>query len=215
MQLDELKPQFDKLQKKFGDKNLNAIYGAGFIKKPDIFFVFMNPTGRNISSAKKWQGLRAPWLGTKNVWKLFFQIGLLEKNLFADIAGLKSSDWNYEFCDRVYSEVYRRKYYITNLSKSTKSDARGLPDSVFREYLPLLKKEIDFIKPRKIIAFGNQVSSILLEKPIKVSACRKKVFDIKIKTAKYLVYPTYYPVGQGMRNLPEAVKDIKWIIKQK
>ena len=52
IQIENLFEQFDKMQEKYGDKDLRAIYGAGKIKKPNICFVFMNPTGKNISSQK-------------------------------------------------------------------------------------------------------------------------------------------------------------------
>ena len=54
--LNELKPLYDKLQLKYGDKNLDSIYNGGYTNNPDICFVFMNPTGRNIASSKEWHG---------------------------------------------------------------------------------------------------------------------------------------------------------------
>jgi len=60
----------------------------------------------------------------------------------------------------------------------------------------------------------NQVSSVLLNKNIKVSEYRKKYESLVIKNNKYKVYPVYYPVGQGMRNIKIAKEDINWIIKK-
>ena len=48
MILSDLNKEYDKLQKKYGDKRLDSIYNGGCISNPDICFVFMNPTGRNI-----------------------------------------------------------------------------------------------------------------------------------------------------------------------
>ena len=39
----------------------------------------MNPTGRNIASSKDWKGLKSPWIGTKNIWDLFIELDLLDK----------------------------------------------------------------------------------------------------------------------------------------
>jgi hypothetical protein len=43
-----------------------------------------------------------------------------------------------------------------------------------------------------------------------------KVQKFKISKAvvcrKYKVYPTFYPVGQGTRNMPQAIERIKGII---
>ena len=52
--MEELYKVYDKLQKKYGDKNLDSIYNGGCTNNPDICFVFMNPTGKNPSSMKNW-----------------------------------------------------------------------------------------------------------------------------------------------------------------
>lgn len=46
MTLEELKAKYDKLQNKYGAKELDSIYFGGCKNNPDICFVFMNPTGR-------------------------------------------------------------------------------------------------------------------------------------------------------------------------
>lgn len=117
-------------------------------KNPDICFVFMNPTGKNIASDKSWKGRKSPWLGTKNIWKLFYKVDLLFK-------------------------------------------------------------EINIIKPKIIITFGNQVSSIILNKKISVSENRKKCYRIQINKNEYKVYPVYYPVGNGIFNIDKSIEDIK------
>lgn len=70
--LKKLEKQYDKLQKKYGAKELDSIYGGGLIKEPDVYFIFMNPTRRNIASEKSWTGLKVPWIGIKNIWKLLY-----------------------------------------------------------------------------------------------------------------------------------------------
>ena len=74
--LEELNKEYDKLQTKYGAKELNSIYNGGCTNNPDICFVFMNPTGRNIATSKDWDGPRYPWIGTKNVWTLFYKLKL-------------------------------------------------------------------------------------------------------------------------------------------
>jgi hypothetical protein len=57
------------------------------------------------------------------------------------------------------------------------------------------------------------VSSILLWKNIKVSDyVGDKYETLIIGKKKYKVYPTFYPVGQGTRNMPLAIERIKKII---
>ncbi|MEI8008042.1 MAG: hypothetical protein WCI00_00935 [bacterium] len=55
IQLTHLFPAFDTLQHIHGDTTLLSVYGAGYIKNPKAFLLFMNPTGRNISCTKGWK----------------------------------------------------------------------------------------------------------------------------------------------------------------
>ena len=201
------------MQIKYGAKQLDSIYSGGCEENPDICFVFMNPTGRNIASDKSWLGRKSPWLGTKNIWRLFYQTNLLSEEVFKQIEIKKPKDWDYEFCDYVYEEVTKNKIFITNLGKCTQVDARALKDEVLKKYLKLLFKEIDIIKPKIIITFGNQVSSIILNQKIMVSKNRQKCYEIIINKKRYKVYPVYYPVGNGIFNMDKAIEDINWIIE--
>lgn len=214
MKLDDLKIEYDKLQLKYGAKELDSIYNGGCIKNPEICFVFMNPTGRNIASVKSWQGRKSPWIGTKNIWDLFYSLDLMEKSIYEKIKTIKGSDWTPEFADSVYEDVTKHKYFITNLGKCTQIDARPLPDSVYQEYLDLLRKEIEIINPKVVVLFGNQVSSIVLEENISVSKCRKKEFKKEINGKVYSFYSVFYPVGNGRFNIEKAIEDIKWIMEE-
>ena len=72
--------------------------------------------------------------------------------------------------------------------------------------------------------FGNQVSSIVLDKTISVSKCRKKLFlkeinknpfpqdEIEEYKKQYKFYSVFYPVGNGIFNIDKSIEDIKWII---
>ena len=210
-ELIKLNSEYDKLQNKYGAKELDSIYNGGCIKNPDICFVFMNPTGRNVASLKSWKGRKSPWIGTKNIWRLFYDTGLFGIDVYNQIRDKKPKDWDYSFSDVVYEEVAKNKYFITNLGKCTQLDARPLSDSVLSSYKKLLFKEIDIIKPKIIISFGNQVSSIMLDKKISVSECRKKYFDLKVGNIIYKVFPVYYPIGNGIFNIDKSIEDINWI----
>lgn len=212
MSLDELNSEYDRLQQLYGARELSSVYNGGCINHPDVCFVFMNPTGRNPSANPNWKGRRAPWIGTKNVWKLFYQIGLLSNDVFDNIQQLKPSQWTSEFADKIYNDVSKHKVFITNLGKCTQLDARPLPDSVYLEYLELLHQEIDIVRPKLIVSMGNQVSSILLDKKISVSQCRKQGYMKDIMGRNYTIYPVYYPVGNGMMNMSKAVEDLNYIL---
>ena len=123
-QLNHLKKDVDKLQRLHGNPKLNAIYGAGCVRNPKILFLFMNPTARNISSFPDWKGLRAPWIGTKNIWKLLNSLKILNDQLFEVIQNGSGDIWTYSFAFAVYDELNKKSVYITNLAKCTQDDAR-------------------------------------------------------------------------------------------
>lgn len=214
MKLKELEKEYDKLQIKYGDKNLDSIYNGGCSNNPDICFVFMNPTGKNVASYDGWKGLKAPWIGTKDIWNLFYNLNLLDENIYTKIKLIKGKEWTEEFAEEVYDNVKKHKYFITNLAKCTQIDARPLPDSVYKEYLELFKQEISIVKPKNIVLFGNQVSSIVLDEKISVSQVRKKCFIQKVNGKKYKFYSVFYPVGNGRFNIDKSIEDIRWIINQ-
>jgi len=213
MKLSDLIVEYDKLQLEYGAKELDSIYNGGCEVNPNICFVFMNPTGRNIASSKEWKGIKSPWIGTKNIWDLFFSVGLVDEEIYKKIRSIKGSEWTNDFALEVYENVKKHKYFITNLGKCTQVDARELSDSVYIQYLELLKKEINIINPKVIILFGNQVSRVVLGQKIAVSQERKKCFVKNINGKNYKFYPVYYPIGNGRFNIDKAIEDIKWIIE--
>ena len=213
MQLKDLQKEYDKLQLKHGAKELDSIYNGGYDENPDICFVFMNPTGRNIASSKNWKGLKSPWIGTKNIWDLFFALNLLDGDIYRKIKSIKGNEWTEVFAEEVYQNVRDHHYFITNLGKCTQVDARELPDSVYMEYLHLLKQEFKIIRPKVIVLFGNQVSSIVLDEKISVSQVRRKCFTKEIDGTTYKFYSVYYPIGNGRFNIDKSIEDIKWIME--
>ena len=210
---EKLIKEFDILQEKFGSVNCNSVYGGGKDNKPDLCLVFMNPTAKNIATNKEWKGIRCQWLGTKQVWNFLANAGLFDKDLNNQIQNMRPKDWSPKFCKEVYDEVAKQGLYITNLAKCTQDDARPLPDKVFKEYRDLLLEEIKMVNPKKIILFGNQVSSIVLNKKISVSEYRKRSEDLVLEKKNFKCYPVYYPVGNGFFNTPKAIEDIKYIVK--
>ena len=167
----------------------------------------MNPTGKNIASNKNWKGIKSPWIGTKAIWDLFYKVNLLDADIYNEIKS-NSSMWSEEFALKVYDNIKKYKYFITNLGKCTQVDARVIPDRVYKKYLDLLLREIEIINPKVVILFGNQVSKIVLNQKISVSKCRKQEFIKEINGKKYKFYSVYYPVGNGRFNLNKAVEDI-------
>ncbi len=208
----ELKNEYDKLQTLYGSIKYNSVYFGGCEDKPDVALVFMNPTAKNIATEKNWKGIRTQWLGTKTIWKFLAAAGLFSKELNEEIQKKRPEDWTPEFCVIVYKWLEEHKIYMTNLAKCTQEDARPLPDRVFKAYKELLTYELEIIKPKKIILFGNQVSSIMLDSKISVTQCRKQKFSLQIGEQIIPCYPVYYPVGNNIFNGPKAVEDIIWIM---
>jgi uracil-DNA glycosylase len=200
--------EYTQLQNRYGEPTLDSIISGGQYTGPNVCFIFMNPTGRNVAANKSWKAIKSPWLGTKNIWKIFSELRMLDEEIYVEILKRKPMEWDYSFANRVYGNIEKRGIYITNLAKCTQVDARPLPNKVFKEYLDLLFKELDIVKPKKIVTFGNQVSSIFLDTNISVSKERKNIFmKNNIPTL-----PVYYPVGQGRRNMDLAVEDIEWFM---
>lgn len=211
MNLDNIKKEYKKMQKIYGDPSLEPIYFGGCYNNPDICFVFMNPTARNIAADKSWQGPRSPWIGTKNIWDLFMAIKIIDEDLYQEIKSKKGREWTPDFAKKVYKKVENNKIFITNLGKCTQLDARPLPDKIFKEYLTLIEKEIELVNPKVIILFGNQVSSIFLNEKISVSTSRKKKYIKEINNKKYTCFSVYYPIGNGRFNIDKSIEDILWI----
>lgn len=209
--MEKLNKIYDSLQLQYGSKDLNSVYGYGAFS-PDIALVFMNPTKRNIATSKSWQGLKAQWLGTKEIWSFLWKCGLFSGDMLLQIKEKSPKDWTPSFCEEVYNEVKRNKLWITNLAKCSQDDARPLPDEIFLNYTDLLKQELALVKPKKIFFFGNQVASLMLGQPITVSTARKNSFQLEIAGHIYDCYAIYYPVGNGRFNQPKAIEDIRKII---
>ncbi len=194
-------------------EGFESIYGGGCIEKPDVLLLFMNPTARNVSAISTWDGIRAPWLGIRQTWNLLSSLGFIDPEVAARICALNTAGWTESVAEELYQHVAQRKVYITNLAKCTQPDARHLPDSVFRAYLPETYREIGLINPKKIITLGNQVSSVFLQKPISVSHYPDTTYEeVLIGDNVFKVYPTYYPVGQGQRNMAKAVERIQAVM---
>lgn len=211
--MEKINKQYDKLQDKYGSKQLNSVYGAGCRQNAKVALVFMNPTKRNIATDKNWNGLKAQWLGTKQIWDFLTKCDLFDENLNKQIKSKRPTDWTEEFCEKVYAEVASKGVWITNLAKCSQDDARPLPDEIFLQYRDLLKRELALVSPQKVLLFGNQVASIVLEEKVSVSLARCKKFDLDLNGNVVEGYAVFYPVGNGRFNQDKAICDIKTILK--
>ncbi|MBW3004806.1 hypothetical protein KY310_03160 [Candidatus Woesearchaeota archaeon] len=212
MKLKDLWKEVDKLSKKF-PSDYNPILGNGKCNRPDFMLVFINPTRANISSHPGWTGFRAPFIGTKPVWRVMHRAGWFNNQLIKVVNA--SNTWSPRFAKIVYASLARRGFYLTNIVKWTGSNAE-LPNAAkIKAYLPLLKKEIEIVKPKYIITMGLIPFEHLTGHKIKLSEYYKEVmkkkklktYDLKIGSKTYKVIPCYFPVGRG--NPKKAVEILK------
>lgn len=214
LQLTRIHKEIDTIHKKHGDPHYTPVYGTGCTKSPKLVLVFMNPTARNVSARPEWSGMRAPWLGLKQTWRLFYEIGILDKALFETTQKMRPEDWTPEFTTRIYTDLAHRGVFSTNLAKATQSDARPLHDRVFDDSREGFLKELRLLGATHVVTFGNQVSSVLLGKPISVSHYDGVEFEeLVVGKRTYKIYPCFYPVGRGWMNVKKVIPRIKQILE--
>src|SRR2546423_1520275 len=84
--LEQLWKEIDTLhEEKFPKHELRPIHGAGAKSNPRTMFIFINPTAKNSSTSKDWSGPRYPFIGTKQVWRIFSRAGLFDAALMERI----------------------------------------------------------------------------------------------------------------------------------
>jgi DNA polymerase len=185
----------------FPTNELQPILGGGKTFRPNIMFIFINPTAANISSDRNWGGPRFPFIGTRHVWKVFYQSGLIDQRLMDRI----NDGWSPRFAEDVLRLLEKKSFYLTNIVKWTGPDGT-LPNSdKIKLFLPVLKREIELVKPEYIVTFGLIPFEKLTSLKIRLSDYHASVlrnkrlehFDISINSTKSKVVPCYFPVGRG------------------
>ena len=214
--LEELWNIVDNLNKKnFPENNLKPILGNGKTSHPKFMFIFINPTGVNISSDKNWQGPRFPFIGTRAVWKVFHKAGMFDNELIKEIKNSKS--WSLELTDKLLNFLKSKSFYFTNIVKSTSSDAT-LPNSKkIKLFLPVLIREIEIIQPKFIITFGLIPFEALTNKKIKLTDYYSEImknkelrfFELNHSIFETKIIPCYFPVGRG--NPKKAIEILKLV----
>lgn len=201
----------------FPSNSLAPIVGNGKISSPRFMFVFINPTVRNISSDWSWKGPRFPFIGTKQVWRIFHRAGLFDDLLMEEIN--KCSDWSVGFANEVLGFLQKKDFYITNIVKWTGKDA-ALPDvKKISLFLPVLKREIEIVRPKYIVTFGLIPFENLTKQKIKLGEYYKEVknknslrlYSLNFVSATPKVVPCYFPIGRG--NPKRAVDILKMLHK--
>lgn len=188
---------------KLGDR-LQHILGGGKILRPDIMFVFINPTARNVSSRPDYCGPRFPFLGTKEVWNVFAKAGMFPSDLLDKINGANGR-WDKRLIKSVIGSVASNGFYFTNVSKCCKENSE-LPNAhEIRHGSEILFKEICIVRPKRIVAFGLIPTKAVTGQSIRLGDQYRRMQNggdpfIKSKQIAgrtYSVFPCYFPVGRG------------------
>ena len=130
--LTELYKHVIELNKKhFPNSSLMPIPSGGELNNPKYMFVFINPTYRNISANPAWTGPRYPFIGTREVWRIFHRAGFLPNNLLEKIENF--NPWPVELAQELEVFLKKDSWYLTNLVKWTGEDS-SLPDQTKLAY---------------------------------------------------------------------------------
>lgn len=114
-------------------------------------------------------------------------------------------EWDVNFADKVYQHLNDRSFYFTNIVKWTGENA-DLPDAYkISTFLPILRREIELVKPQYIVTFGLIPFNALVGEKIKlgdyydevIGTDTLKLFSFNIANGEYRVIPCYFPVGRG------------------
>lgn len=190
-------------RKHFPENELIPIVGGGKARRPKAMFVFINPTMRNSSSDKGWNGPRFPFIGTKQVWNVFYKAGLFDRKLIDCIND--SAAWSIGLADRVLDFLNDRGFYMTNIVKWTGHDSTLPEAEKIGLFLPILRNEIEIVNPQRIIAFGLMPFENMTGMKIRLS----DYYENSVKKGKLVpypidlhgnafdVFPCYFPVGRG------------------
>lgn len=219
-QIPEISEQVANLSRQYyGDHRLDAISGAGQLERPKLALVFINPTHRNISTSPDWDGLKAPWIGCANIWQLFADADLISQEINHTIQTTKTN-WSKQFALDVYRHVASQGLYITNIVKWAGLDAKLPEREKIKLYAPILSRELQIVRPQRIVAFGQLTFDGLLRElgikpPETFGVLNELTLETKsihgIQTELGEIVPCYFPVGQGIKNRAKAIDILKLV----
>jgi len=214
--LEELWKQVHQINNEhFPENDLMPILGNGKDFQPKFMFIFINPTSKNISSDRGWKGPRFPFVGTKQIWKVFHKAGMFDDWLIDKIDNLET--WSLEFTDEILTFLKESSFYFTNIVKWTGKNAT-LPDSgKIKLFLPILEKEIGIVQPKYIVAFGLIPFENLTRQKIKLGDYYSEIIknkklnfhEIEFENFKTKIIPCHFPVGRGKPK--KAVEILKLV----
>ena len=181
------------------DKNLlQHIHGFGALN-PELMLILINPTYRNLSSDSEYKGVRFPFIGVRQFWKVLADGGLINRGVAYELPLRK--EWKEKHTEQIKQELTLNKLFLTNVVECCYSHSAYPDDKVIAEQLKLLADEIKIVRPKKIVAFGGLVYKTLTGKNIKLAEYwneQKIGTDFEIISGLTIsVLPCYFPIGRG------------------
>lgn len=179
------------------DKNpLQHIYGFGALN-PRLMLILINPTYRNLSSDPKYVGVRFPFIGVRQFWKVLADGGLIDKKIANSLP--PRSKWKNEDTVKIQKALINNKLFLTNIVKCCYAHGAYPKKEVVRDQLKILKEEIKIVSPKKIIAFGTFAFKTLTGENIKLADCKNKskTQTEKMSGLEIPTIPCYFPIGRG------------------
>jgi hypothetical protein len=213
--LDRLWQEVEAVTRGTDPGGLPPVMGGGQARSPRLACVFINPTARNASTRDGWDGPRWPWIGTRPVWRVLADAGLLPRDVQREI--FRRPRWDEAFATEVYRAVAEEGLYLTNLVKWTGPNG-DLPSlRLVALYEDLLQRELELVKPRGVVAFGGMTFRSLTGRQIKmgdvlVEARRTgRVPATDHRQLRLPVYPCFFPVGRGN---PRGAVELLTVLKR-
>ena len=174
--------------------------------------ILVNPTHRNLSSDPEYRGVRFPFIGIRQFWRVLADGGLIDKKVAYGLTSRK--DWNEGCTEQVKRELVGNGLFLTNIVKCC-YDHSSYPDGdVIKDQMEVLAEEIRIVSPESIIAFGGLVYKTLTGKNIKLSEYwnggmtegNREV----ISGSGVVTEPCYFPIGRGNpRKAAEILSKIR------
>lgn len=201
--LEKLYAQFDACSRcqKSGNP-LRHILGGGKFFQPRFLFLFINPTHHNRSSHAEYEGVRRfPFIGVRYFYRILAESGFIDKEIIEDIY---KQGWQWYHEKEIEDNLVTHSIYITNLVKCTQPHADSPSPQIIAQDLPFLKKEIDLVQSKSIVAFGKLPIKILTHQEVRLKDYLESISQgsygeltsFPIEGREYPVLPCYFPVGR-------------------
>lgn len=196
---------------------LRHILGGGKFRKPKFFFLFINPTHKNLSSRVGYAGKRRyPFIGVRHLYKGLAAAGFVERALIEEIY---DRGWQISDEQRVEASLRQHDVYISNFVKCAQPNPKNPKRSVMREDLPLLAEELEIVQPDYVVTFGLLPLEMLSGDSYRMRDILQTVKSrtylplrsLVLNEKQYKILPSYYPFGHG--NEPKAHQILSYIRK--